>query len=175
MSADLRIRSARRHLDLFEESWKADHDAAMRCRDFEAFLAVGVMVFRLIDGLHGSRRERVFRGLEEPNHQFDAAEKECYLRWLALADSMAPHIPTFAQKFGTVESAEDLQTCQAKARFTLSTWAPAALAGAVGSRALDFSVEDAEQVRAALQTPGGPGRPTRPPRRVPTADPSVLG
>ena len=55
-------------------------------------------------------------------------------------------------------------------------FAPAVPASAVGSRVIDFAEEDADQIRALLDSPAGaPGRPTRPPRSVPTSDPSLLG
>ena len=60
-----RLASARRYLEVFEESWKADHDGAMRCPDFEETLVEAVKVFELVDELVQWRRECVFRGVEE--------------------------------------------------------------------------------------------------------------
>jgi hypothetical protein len=58
-----RLSSARRYLDA--------HRAAMGCRDFEDRIAEAVRVFDLVHELVLRRRERVYRGVAEPNPAMD--------------------------------------------------------------------------------------------------------
>jgi hypothetical protein len=170
------LASARRHLDVFAESWKADHEQAMQCRDFEDFLTEAVSLFQLIDSLVRRRREAVFRGREEANSQLDEEEKALYYHWLATVEADLARLDSLEKTYGHVEGAERLRDSREKARTFLANWAPAVLARAVGSRAGDFSEEDADQVQVLLNAPArAPGRPTRPLRRVPPGDLSQLG
>lgn len=81
------LSAARRYLQVFEESWKADHDAAMRCRAFEEMIAEAAKVFELIDELVHLRRGSVFRGLQELIPQLDEDEKTLYVEWLGLVET----------------------------------------------------------------------------------------
>jgi hypothetical protein len=170
-----RLSSARKYLEVFEESWLEDHDAAMHCRALEKKLAEAIMVFQLVDRLIQRRREDVFRGVEEPNPKLDEDEKALYTRWLAFMEEHLPRVEELERAFGVVEGADRLRATLDKARSFLAGWAPAAPALAVGSRVIEFSEEDADQIHALLESPAGsPGRPTRPPRSVPPGDPSLL-
>jgi hypothetical protein len=163
---------ARRHLDVLEESWSADHAAALECRELEAWLAEAAMVFDLIDLLTHLRREGVFRGLEEASPERDVVEKDLHGRWLSLVGQQLPRLATLEKTFGVVEGAERLRTCHERAASFLATWSPAAVACAVGSRVIEFSEEDADQIRTLLHSP--PGSPGRPPYKLPEGDPSLL-
>jgi hypothetical protein len=170
-----RLSSARKYLEAFEESWQTDHDAAMHCREVEKKLAEAVMVFELVDRLVDRRREGVFRGVEEPNPKLDEDEKALYTRWLTLIEEYLPRLEEMERTFGVMEGADRLRATLDRARSFLAEWAPAAPALAVGSRLIEFSEEDADQVHALLESPAGsPGRPTRPPRSVPPGDQSLL-
>jgi hypothetical protein len=170
-----KLSAARRYLEVFEESWHADHAAAMQCRDFEEALAEAVKVFELVDELVRLRRESVFRGLQQPEPALDEDEKAVYMQWLSLIERDTPQLEAFEKSFGAIEGAEKLRTCLARAREFLARWAPAVPSRAAGSRALEFSKDDADQFRALLDSPAGAaGRPTRPPRPLPAGDPSRL-
>ena len=167
--------NARKHLELFEETWKPDHEEAMRCRDFEEFLAEATMVFGLLNDVCHLRREYVYRGMEEPNAEHDTAEKELYGRWLAMVESEIGRLEALEQSFGIVEGADKLRGCICDARSFLQNWMPAVQALALGSRVVEFSGEDADQIQALLKAPpGSPGRPTRAARSIPKGDPSLL-
>jgi hypothetical protein len=146
-----RFDSVRKHLDVVEDSWKADHHAAMRCRDLEDYLAQATMVFHLIDRIGRTRREHVFRGLEEPNPQLDEAEKDLHARWLNFATVLEQPLRQFEQAFAQVEGAAEFRECQVTARRALENWRPAVLARAVASRIHDMSDEDADQIHDLLQ------------------------
>jgi hypothetical protein len=170
-----RFDSAQKHLKLFEDSWKTDHEAAMRCRDFEEYLAEAVMVFGLLDDVSQLRREYIYRGLEEPNAEIDATEKDLYGRWLAMVEDDICNLETLQQSFGVVEGADKFWACIQKTRSFLQTWAPAVQAKALGSRVVEFSEEDADQIKALLNSPpGSPGRLCKPIRSLPKGDRSLL-
>jgi hypothetical protein len=165
--------AARRHLDVFTERWKADHIAAMKCRDLEEFLAEAVMVFRLVDQLSRLRRDYVFRGLEETDARIDAAEKELYHTWIQKADQEAAQLEPMEKAFGSVDGADQFRECLAKARRFLADWTPAMQSLAVAHRACDLSEEDAAELDSILRDPNR-GRPKWPGQRVPPGDPSRL-
>jgi hypothetical protein len=170
-----RLRCARKYLEAFEESWTTDHKAAMDCHDFEERLREAVRVFELMDDLVRVRRQCVFRGVEEPNAELDQAEKELYESWLRLMDEDVGQLEELERTFGSVEGAEAFRTCRERAHSFLASWAPAVLSMAVGSRVIEFSEEDADQLRALLNAPAGaPGQPKLEPRSIPTGDASRL-
>jgi hypothetical protein len=170
-----RLSAARRYLQVLEESWQADHQAAMECRDVEDRLAEAIRVFDLVYDLVLRRRQCVYRGLAESNPTLDGEEKKLFGDWVALADQLNLQLTKFESNFGTVQGADEIRTCLEKAHAFLARWVPAAAATAIGSRVIDFSETDAQQIHALLQSPAGAvGRPTRPPRSVPEANPSLL-
>ena len=156
-------------------SWKAEHAAAMQCRDFEKLLAETAKVFELMDELVRSWRECVFRGQEASYPEFDAAEKQLYGDWLRFVERAIPQLESLERTFGVVEGADEFRSCVEKARSFLANWTPARVSTAVGLRSQDLTEEDADEIRGLLnQAAGAPGRPTRMPRSLPTGDPSLL-
>jgi hypothetical protein len=147
----------------------------MECRDVEESLSEAAKVFQLVHELIQARRACVYRGLAEPNAQLDQEEKQLYTDWLALIDGDMARLEALESTYGTIEGANEIRACRDSARAFLERWTPAVPARAVGSRVIDFSEEDADQIRAALNgPPGTPGQSTRPARSLPTGDPSLL-
>ena len=162
-AAETSIRSARRHLDVFEESWKADHEEAMlpRFRGVPRGRRDGLPLDRSRLPAAGAY---VFQGVEEPSGVLDDMEKQAYARWLQLADSQAEILASLEKDFGVVEGAEEFQECRTHAKATLGNWAAAVPSLAIGSRVVDFSEGDADQIHGLLdQDEHGAGRPTPPP------------
>jgi hypothetical protein len=170
-----RLASARRYLEVFEDSWKSDHAQAMQCREFEESLAEAAKVFQLMHELIQMRRTAVYRGLIEPLPELDREEKQLYTDWLGLVDVDMASVETLEETFGPLEGAAEFRACRDAARAFLARWMPAVPAKAVGSRVIDFSEEDADQLRAALNgPPGTPGQSTHPARSLLTGDSSLL-
>jgi hypothetical protein len=169
-----RLSSVRRYLAVFEESWKANHRAAMQCKDFEDFLAEAVMVFRFTDESVRRRRQAVFHGLQEANLQLDEEEKQLYTHWLTLVEQDLPRLEELERTFARVEGADAFRACMDRARAFLAQWAPAVPSMAVAHRALDLTEEDAEELRAILSDPAQGGRLKWEPHSVPKGDPSGL-
>jgi hypothetical protein len=170
-----RLHRARKYLETFEESWRADHEAAMDCRDFEEGLAEAVKVFGLVDALIRVRREAVFRGLEETNAELDQAEKKLFQDWMAMTEESLTQLAEFETTFGAAEGADAFRACRERAKAFLANWAPAVPSTAMGSRSVDLSEEDADDIHALLNSPpGATGRPKLEPRSVPRGDETVL-
>jgi hypothetical protein len=170
-----RFTSARRHLDVLEEAWKADHVEAMRCRDLETILAQGVMVFQFIEWSNESWRERVYRGIEPLTSEDEQAIKSAYIRWLALTDEVATELVQLEAAFGIVENGDTIRDCQSRARRTLTKWVSPVLARSPAMRVWDVTEEEADELRELLNAPAGaPGRLKVEPKSIPVGDASVL-
>ena len=169
-----RLHRARKYLETLEESWRAEHEAAMDCRDFEEGLAEAVKVFSLVDALIRLRRESVFRGVEEANAELDHDEKKLYEDWLTLTEERLTQLVELETAFGAAEGADVFRACRERAKAFLANWAPAVPATAIGSRVTELSEEDAEAIHALLNSPAGAvGRPKLEPRSVPTEEPDA--
>jgi hypothetical protein len=175
-AASSRFENARKHLDVFEESWKADHEEAMLCRDFEAFLAQGILVFEYLASLDRSWRDLVYRGVEKPDPEAEKAVRESLSRWLRVADELTTEMEQFERTFGMVEGADKIRSYQAKARALIKDWISPAPARAASLRVWDMTEEEADGLRELLSAPpGAPGRLKVEPKPLPTAGPSILG
>jgi len=142
----------------------------MDCRHFEERLAEAMKVIGLVDGLVRSRRENVFRGQEAANAELDAAEKNLFADLLPLMEETLRHLADFERTFGHVEAAAVFRDCHERVRTFLANWAPAAPSRAIGSRMMDFSEQDADEIHSLLEAPAGsPGRIKGEPRSVPPA------
>jgi hypothetical protein len=170
-----RFRRAQRHLEAYEEPWKTGHDEAMRCRDFEAYIAEGVMVFEYIDVLNRGWRECVFRGFEEYDPLDDEAVKGCFVRWLAVADGAIAALADFEHAGYSVDGAEKLRACVEQVRTTLHDWVAPSMSKAAGLRVWNVANEEADELRALVNSPdGSAGRPKWEPVSLPEGDPSKL-
>jgi len=161
------------YLELLEESWKRGHTEAMACGLLEDELAVAVMLFGLQKDLAQRRRARVFRGLEEPNPELDAAEENLFRRWLVIAEDQMRMLQQYQHASVVVEGADRFQTALNEVRTLLAQWTPALPAMAVGSRVHDISEEDADEIRELLKAKDR-GRFRWEARAVPEGDPSKL-
>jgi hypothetical protein len=165
----------RRQLTAYEESWKQDHDEAMRCRDLEDVIAVGVSTFHLLRRIEQAWRDRVFRGTEAFAPEDDAGYREGYRLWLQTTESLLAQASSLAERFGTVSGAEELQECVRQARDLLAGWRPPALSAAVGLREMELDAAAADELRRLLDEANAPGAaPPRAVKRLPAGDASLL-
>jgi hypothetical protein len=170
----VRFERAEKHVKLLEESWLAKLDTSGRRRSFEEY-AEAVMVFELLNHVAQQRREHVYRGLEDADPEIDAAEKDLYGRWLATVEDKLHTPESLEPSVASAEVADKFRACVGIAGSFLEKWTPAVLAMAPGSRVVDFSEEDTDEIRAIINAPpGSPGRLTKPTRSVPMGDPALL-
>jgi hypothetical protein len=174
-AAPTKFAPVRRQLDAYKESWMKDHEAAMQCQHTEEILAIGITLFDLLQRIEHGWRERVFRGEEEYNDHDNAVLLGFYRDWLTSTDSTLGSLAELERDFGKIEGAAECQDRAERVRQLLATWQPPSLSSAVGLREMQLDDQAAAELQALIDRAGGPETPpTRPLRRLPTADPSFL-
>jgi hypothetical protein len=63
------------------EAWKLAHCSAMRCRDLEARLALGVFTFQQISRADENWRQAVYAGRMPFSEQVETAVRNAYQTW----------------------------------------------------------------------------------------------
>jgi hypothetical protein len=163
----------RRQLTAYAESWKQDHDAAMRCRDVEEVVAVGVSTYALLHDREQSWRDRVFRGTDEYSAEDDAAQREGYRLWLATTEAILVRVVALEQQFGIVEGAPELSEHARAVRALLADWQVPSLSRAVGWRDMTLTPAAAAELERILKEAEA-NPPPMPGRRLETRDASFL-
>lgn len=108
-----------RQLERERETWKVDHDAAMRCRDLESLLRKGVMFFYAIRTADESWSEQVQDGKVKYSAQHVRDIRSAYEWWLKPCEAVNAMIQRMEQHF-KVEEAEAFRTCWRLARNLVS-------------------------------------------------------
>jgi hypothetical protein len=168
-----RVARARQFVTEYAEAWQREHVEAMECAEFEADLAEGVAVFRLLESVHANACRLVFDGAEQ---ELLATSKELYAKWAAAAGARLNDIGEFERRFGSVVNGPELRECVRKARAALTAWPVVPSPRAVGSRPIPLSEEEAAELHALRDAPpdvAGKRRTT--PQPVPPVDGSILG
>lgn len=135
-----------RQLEAYEEGWTKDHAEAMRCRDFEQLLAVGVGIFHVLVKLDVARRQRIAQGQEEYSEEDDQALQECFRRWLRMGELASPQIRHYESSFWFVDNAADFRQCLEETREIVSEW--------VSARRPQSGTAQEEVIVAHTSTPG---------------------
>ncbi len=68
------------------ESWKSEHDLAMRCFEAEDFIVLGDLAFRRVTRADADWQERVSSGAIPYNESDDAKIGMCYQLWIEITD-----------------------------------------------------------------------------------------
>jgi hypothetical protein len=86
------------------EQWRRDHDAAMRCRDFELLLKLGLDIYETIGRIDAETSGAVHRGEREPAalEAIDAL----YRLWLAPAEDVQQELNEFERSGFHVDFAD---------------------------------------------------------------------
>ncbi|MDB5876333.1 MAG: hypothetical protein JWQ07_5775 [Ramlibacter sp.] len=103
-------------LDRDVESWKADHEGAMRCRKAEAKAALAVGVFLAIDVIDMSRRAAVFSGRQAFDPTEDAIIESLYREWLESANKVSAVIDAAESDGFEVDYIESFRRAHREAR-----------------------------------------------------------
>jgi hypothetical protein len=160
-------------LEAYEESWKQDHQAAMACRDLEDTMAVGIAVFRLVEHVVESWKDRVFRGTQAYTEEDDLWVRDLFRCWLRVTEGVLGKVPGLEEHFGLVSGADELRGLASRAHAILQEWQPPKQAAAVGLRELTLSPEGAAEldrrIEEAKRSP-----PPMPTRRLPIQESSFL-
>lgn len=150
-NADVRFSRVGKHLDVFEESWKADHHDAMALYDFQEFLAEGLGLYDWMTERSGDFRALVFHGLLVPDPQAAENEKRVFEQWLRTAAECEQQLVTFEERFVTVEGAVKFRRALADVRRFLAEWHPPAVSLARGLRARRLTPAEVEARTALVQ------------------------
>jgi hypothetical protein len=141
-----------RQLEAYQEGWETAHLAAMRCREFEENLAVGVAIFGVLKELDKSRRYRVTIGLELLDGEADDSMKRQFASWLKPYEVALARLADFEGQFDRVEGADEFRACCAECQRLLAAWTPPQLSKALGMHATEFTVAEAKQLDELLSS-----------------------
>jgi hypothetical protein len=156
-TADVRFSRVSKHLDVFEESWKADHHEAMALYDFQEFLSEGLGLYDWMTERSQDFRFAVFFGLTRPDQTAAENEKGVFEQWLRTATECERQLLTFEAKYVTVEGAVKFRQAVADVRKFLAEWAPPAVSLARGLRVRRLSAAEVDARKELLKarTPSG--------------------
>ncbi len=113
----------RRQLELYEESWKTDHEEVKRSLwHFEDTLAVGLALFQAIHNRYWTWRDRVLTGDEEFDSQEELAFKNRFVWWLRPCKGILRRLEKLETRYGTVEGASEFRRYVREARQILEAW-----------------------------------------------------
>ena len=143
-------------LAAYEQSWQQAHADVKELHLIEEFVKVGVSVHALIDELCSDYREKVFRGVWPADPYADATVVRSLQAVLKVTDPILARADELEAEYGSVDGLDRLRASVDKARRDFADWRPARLAAAVGSRDMDLSPEDAEQLDRILAAPPRP-------------------
>lgn len=99
----------------FGESWKADHEEAMQCRDLEKALGGGIGLFHCIRLADQVWSEQVQDGKIEFDAKIAKMLRNYYEFWLAPVDRILSAVQKFEANY-EVEGAEEFRRCIRHAR-----------------------------------------------------------
>jgi hypothetical protein len=94
------------------EQWKQDHEAAMRCLDFEGLLAYGLSVFDFINRIDEAWRIKVYRNLVPYKPEVDKLIDELYHWWLRPCDRVMAQLVALEKHFDVEGGKEFRSACR---------------------------------------------------------------
>jgi hypothetical protein len=111
-----------RQLEAYQEAWKPEHNEAMRCRDFEEALAVGIAIFRALARLDTAWRQRVSQGTETYDPETEETLRGFFHWWLQPCTTAMERLRYFEGRFDAVEGAADFRRCCEETQEILQEW-----------------------------------------------------
>lgn len=100
-------------LSSYNERWKEDYEAAMKCRDLEDWLYVGNGIFDAITRFDEKHQGRVFSGEIEFDPEHESLIKEAYRWWLGPCADFTSQIESLRrQNFDVNNSEQFLSNCR---------------------------------------------------------------
>jgi hypothetical protein len=97
----------------YNERWKMDYKAAMKCRDLEDWLYVGNGIFDAITSFDEKHQSRVFKGEIEFDPDHAELIKQAYSWWLGPCEELCAKIKLMHdQHFEVNNSAQFLSNCR---------------------------------------------------------------
>ena len=121
--ADTHFRFVERHLKAHEEqaeNWKADHEKAMACLEFEEYLDSAISLFQHITRVDEGWHNHVFTYPDRYDPKRDEAILGLYRRWLKLAEGDWETVARLEKEYGTVRGADEFRRCYRAAQGVLT-------------------------------------------------------
>jgi hypothetical protein len=113
-----------KHLDMYEESWKPEHeDVKNRLWNFEDQLAVGLALYK--SGVHNSYWawfERVERGTEGYDAVREEEHKALFRQWVGVCEIVIGQLNSLEETYGTVDGGRNLRGTYREAKSILDKW-----------------------------------------------------
>lgn len=147
------MNAIQRQLEVYEESWKKNHDAVQECWAWEGAASVGLATALLIERATQAWRDRVFRGTEEYSEAANAAHREMFESWRRTTQIALKRLEALAAEFGAVEGAVELQQAEKRVSEHLARWQPPGLSAGVKLREMTLDSKSAEELERLLEQP----------------------
>jgi hypothetical protein len=124
MANTMETDSLGRLIQVYQESWKTDHEEVKRhLWRFEDMLAGGLALFRAIHDRYWTWRERVISGKEDYDRGEEQAIKERFNWWLVPCKDVLQKLEKLEAKYGVVEGGREFRRACDEAKQILKTWA----------------------------------------------------
>jgi hypothetical protein len=113
------LRYFRQHLHLYqqqadEEQWKSEHQTAMRCRDLEEYIGLGLSLFNLMTERARTVQDYIARGLMKYEPEVSQDFVEGYKEWLKPCAAVESAIRWFESRNYRVEKADEFRAAVRK-------------------------------------------------------------
>jgi hypothetical protein len=103
------------------EAWRLAHRSAMRCRDLEARLALGVFTFNQISRADEHWRKEIYAGNLPFADEDERAILDAYRTWAGTCDLYLKAIAELESQHYAVEHAEEFRQCTREVRGILTS------------------------------------------------------
>lgn len=113
-----------KHLDVYEESWKPDHeDVKNQLWNFEDQVAVGLALYKsVVHNSYWAWFERVERGTEPYDSIREEEHKRLFEQWVALSEAVIGRLNSLEATYGTVDGGRNLRSTYREALSILEKW-----------------------------------------------------
>jgi hypothetical protein len=123
MSAARPIDPLAKQLEVYEESWKAEHEEVKRTLwRFEDQLAVGLALFKAIHDRYWTWRERVCRGVRAYDPEEEQEIKGRFAGWLRPCEEVERVLILLEAQYGPIEGAPQFRRFFQEASQILEKW-----------------------------------------------------
>lgn len=124
-----------KQLELYEESWKTDHEEVKRVLwRFEDKLAVGLALFKVIHDRYWSWRDRIISGIENYDPEEEQEAKVRFIWWLRPCKAVTRQLDQLEKKYSVVEGGSQFRRFYREAQQILATWTSHELLGQGATR-----------------------------------------
>jgi hypothetical protein len=113
-----------KHLDMYEESWKPEHeDVKNQLWHFEDQLCVGLALYKsVVHNSYWAWFERVERGSESYDLARENEHKQLFVQWAGVCEIVIQRLNSLEVVYGTVDGGRNLRATFREAQSILENW-----------------------------------------------------